>query len=145
MFSHFCLKLNKQKNNNPKILTMSRFQCDVPHGVLTCCPHCSPRSSAMMTSRSGSCLLFPVLRTSLAGNLPSTRCNYCSPLKPDTQHWTQNQEASQPGLPSRTSWYFQLKKQKSLPLLPMEKYEWFYTDFGKDSLRKTNAGCHLIK
>lgn len=142
MFSHFCLKSNKTKQNT-QILTVSRFQCDAPRGVFwhTVCP---PRSCATMTSRSGSCLSFPVLRTSLAGNLPSTRCGYCSP---EAWHPALATEpgATWPGLPSCTSWYFQIKKLGSRPLLPMKKLEWFYTDFGKDSLRKTNADCHLIK
>lgn len=47
-------------------------------------------------------------------------------------------------LPKHLAW-LHFKELGLLSLLPAEKHELFYTDFGKDSLMKTNfnVGCHF--
>jgi len=68
-------------------------------------------------------------------------------LNPDTKHETTRTRTLHHGqvcrsLPKHLG-YFHFEELGSLSILPIEKQELFYTDFGKDSLRKTNynVGC----
>lgn len=76
--------------------------------------------------------------------LPLGVINVCT-RNPDTQHWTTRtrmMHRSQVCLPKHLG-YFHFKELGLLSLVPIEKHELFYTDFGKDSLRKTNYKCRL--
>lgn len=136
----FLFKIKPTKN--PQILTMPGFQCD--HlTVLSDAPSSTLWSSATPTAPRGSCLSFPVLRTSLAGNLPSPGVMTVLPWSPtpSTGHGTRRLHG-QVCLPERLD-IFKSRSMDHVPYFQWKKHEWFYR-FWK-SLRKTNTDCHWIK
>lgn len=122
----------KQKQKNPNLNYVQ-----IPMRCTTRCflTHCPPCSRATTTSRSGSCLSFPVLRTSLAGNLPSTRCSYCPPwsLTPSTGHRTRRLHG-QVCLPKRLDIF----KSRSLDHFPY--FQWKNMNDFTQILVKTASG-----
>lgn len=139
------------KTETKQVLTLPRSQCISGEWVLTGCTPTAFHTEAPVPRShrpSGSCL-FQVRRTSLTRKetfLPLGVINV-STLNPDTKHETTRTRTLHHGqvchsLPQHLG-YFHFEELALLSILPTEKHELFCTDFGKDSLRKTNynVGC----
>lgn len=148
MFSHFCLKTTKP----PKVSTIPRFQCDSNTSVLSltrCTPHVIHTKAPVLRRhcRSGSCFVVSSSKNQL-GKETFLLLGVITvlALNPGTQHWTTRSRTMHHGLVCLSK-LLDISTSESLDhsLLPTEEHELFYTDLGKDSLRKTNynVDCHL--